>query len=67
MVSWGNKASHSFDLDTKEATKLIDACEKAIGSFICPLCHKAVHRADDKTAGLVQCQCGHLQWRYSKA
>jgi hypothetical protein len=67
ILSWGNKASHSFDLDAKEAAKLIGACEKALEFLTCPECHKPVHKADDKAAGMVQCQCGHLQWRYGKA
>jgi energy-coupling factor transporter ATP-binding protein EcfA2 len=67
LVSWGNKASHSFDLDSKEAAKLIAACEKALEFFICPKCKKAIHKLDDASAELVQCQCGDLQWRYGKA
>lgn len=67
LVSWCNKASHSFDLDRKEAAQLIEACEKALGFFTCPECKKAVHKLEDSGAEIVQCQCGHLQWRYGKA
>jgi DNA-directed RNA polymerase subunit RPC12/RpoP len=67
IVSWGNKSSHSFDIDTKEATKLIAACERALEFFTCPNCRTPVHKLDDARAELVQCQCGHLRWLYGKA
>jgi hypothetical protein len=66
ILSWGNKASHSFDLVSKEAAKLIAACEKALEFFTCPKCEKPVYKLEDAGAELVQCQCGHLQWRYGK-
>ena len=64
LLSWGNKASHSFDVVRNEAEKLIAACESALEFFDCPHCKKAVYKLDDKNAELVQCQCGHLRWRY---
>jgi len=67
VLSWGNKASHSFDIVATEAAKLITACEKMLQVLTCPSCGKAVHRLEDKGAELVQCQCGHLKWLYSKA
>lgn len=67
LVSWGNKASHTFDITLEEATKLITACESALEFFICPDCKKNVYKLDDGSAKLVQCGCGHLRWRYGKA
>jgi hypothetical protein len=67
LVSWGNKASHSFDLDSKEAAKLIEECEKALEFFTCPECKKPIHKLEDTGVEIVQCQCGHLRWRYGKA
>jgi DNA repair exonuclease SbcCD ATPase subunit len=67
VVSWGNKASHSFDLDAKEATKLISACEKALEFFTCPKCNKPIYKLEDTGAELVQCQCSHVRWCYGKA
>ncbi len=67
ILSWGNKASHSFDIDQKEAAKLIESCEKAIEFFTCPECSKPIHKLEDISARLVQCQCGKIQWRYGKS
>ena len=67
LMSWGNRGSHTFDVVKSEATKLIDACEKAIGSFRCDSCDRNVWRLDDKLSELVQCQCGYMRWRYGKA
>lgn len=66
LVSWGNISSHSFDIVRPEATKLIDACEKAMGIFKCPSCNKFVWLADVGTSKSVQCQCSELRWRYGK-
>ena len=66
LVSWGNKSSHSFDIVRSEANKLIATCEKALELFDCPICKKAVHRLDDESAELLQCQCSRLRWRYGK-
>ena len=66
LVSWGNKSSHSFDVVRSEANKLISACEKALEFFDCPNCKKPVYKLGDKSAELVQCQCGNLRWRYGK-
>jgi hypothetical protein len=67
LLSWGNRASHSFDVVSKEAEKLIAVCERALEFFGCPSCKKPVYKLDDARAELVQCQCGILQWRYGKA
>lgn len=66
LVSWGNKSSHSFDVVQPEATKLIDACESAMGSFKCPSCNRFVWLANVGTSESVQCQCSELRWRYGK-
>ncbi len=58
LLSWGNKATHSFDVVKKEA-KLIEVCERALEFFSCPNCKKPVYKLDDTGAELVQCQCGH--------
>lgn len=67
LVSWGNKASHTFDVVKKEAEKLITTCEEALGFFFCGDCKKSVYRLDDTSGEFVQCQCGKLRWRYGKA
>lgn len=67
LVSWGNKASHSFDLVRPEAAKLIDECEKALACFRCSNCEKPVWLADASGSEWTQCQCGSLRWRYGKA
>ena len=38
LMSWGNRASHTFDMVRPEAIKLIDACENAIACFKCNSC-----------------------------
>jgi hypothetical protein len=44
LVSWANRASHTFDLALSEATKLIDICEKALEFFKCSSCSRALVR-----------------------
>lgn len=65
-ISWGNRASHTFDIVRVEAEKLIDACEKALAFFKCPSCGKGVWFADAEASEWVQCQCGQVRWRYGK-
>ncbi len=67
LVAWGNRATHSLDLVRNEAKNLIAACEKALAFFDCPKCEKPVHKLHEERAEFVQCQCGHLRWRYGKA
>ena len=69
LQSWGNRASHSFDVVEPEATKLIDACESALASFKCESCTPPsfVWRLIDANAESVQCKCGELRWRYGRA
>jgi energy-coupling factor transporter ATP-binding protein EcfA2 len=66
LVAWGNKASHTFDVVKSEATKLIDACEKALGILSCQACTKVIHRLDDPKSQVLQCGCGAIRWRYGK-
>lgn len=66
LVSWGNRASHSFDIVRPEATKLIDTCEKALGSFKCSSCGRDIWFADARGTKSIQCQCGQIRWRYGK-
>lgn len=67
MISWANRASHTYDLVPPEASKLIDTCEKALGVFKCSSCGKGVWFADVVGSALVQCQCGQIRWKYGKS
>lgn len=67
LVSWGNRASHTFNVTPSEVEKLIAACETALGYFVCPQCSKPVFQTDDASGEFVQCRCGALRWRYGKA
>jgi hypothetical protein len=66
LVSWANRASHTFDIVRPEATKLIDVCERALEFFKCSSCRKAAWFADAGGSEWIQCQCGGLRWRYGK-
>lgn len=66
LISWANRASHSFDVSRAEASKLIEACEKAIECFKCSSCRKYVWFSEASGAEWVQCHCGGIRWRYSK-
>ncbi|MDH4185985.1 MAG: AAA family ATPase [Nitrospira sp.] len=66
LLAWGNRASHSFDIVRPEATKLIDACEKALDSFKCLSCDKRVTFTEAAGSKWVQCQCGNMRWQYGK-
>jgi hypothetical protein len=67
LVTWANRASHTFDVVRPEATKLIDVCEKALEFFKCLSYGKGVWFADAERSEWVQCQCGEVRWRYGKA
>jgi energy-coupling factor transporter ATP-binding protein EcfA2 len=67
LVSWGNRASHTFDIVKSEAEKLIAVCEVALGFFVCPKCAKPAFQTDDANGEYVQCRCGTVRWRYGKA
>lgn len=67
LLSWGNKASHTFNVVRPEAAKLIDACEKAIEAFKCSSCGKNVWFADAAASEWLQCQCATIRWRYGKS
>jgi recombinational DNA repair ATPase RecF len=67
LVSWANRASHSFDIVRPEASRLIDACERALECFKCSSCRKPLWFADAEGSEWVQCQCGQIRWRYGKA
>jgi recombinational DNA repair ATPase RecF len=67
LVSWGNRASHTFDIVRPEAAKLVDVCEKALEFLKCSSCRKPVWFANAAGADWVQCQCGQIRWRYGKA
>lgn len=66
LISWGNHASHSFDVVRAEAAKLVDACETACESLRCTSCGKPTWFAEAAGAEWVQCQCGNIRWRYGK-
>ena len=66
LVSWANRASHSFDLVRPEAIKLIDTCEQALEALRCEGCTKPIWFAEAGNAEWVQCQCGSLRWRYGR-
>ena len=66
LLSWANRASHTFDLVRGEATKLIEVCEKALGFFKCSVCGKSIAFADAEAKEWTQCQCGSIRWRYGK-
>ncbi len=68
LVSWANRASHTFDLVPPEAVKLIEACENALAFFMCSSCSppKPVWFTNAAGSEWMQCQCGELRWRYGK-
>ena len=66
LVTWGNQASHTFDVVRPEANKLINACEEALEAFKCSSCGKNLWFTDAARSKWVQCQCGQVRWRYGK-
>ena len=68
LISWGNRASHTFDIVRPEATKLIEACENAIACFKCNSCNPPsyVWFLDAGQPEWVQCRCGEIRWQYGK-
>jgi hypothetical protein len=67
LLSWGNRGSHSFDVERNEANKLIVSCQRAMEFLDCPTCKKSVHKLNDENAKFLQCECGGLKWQYGKA
>lgn len=66
LSSWGNRASHTNDLVTAEAEKLIHACEAALDVFTCSSCKTRVWYAAVSNLKLTQCKCSSLRWCYGK-
>jgi len=66
LLTWGNKGSHSRNVTTGEASKLIEACEQALEVFKCVTCEKPVTLSEAGGPEWVQCNCGGLRWRYGK-
>jgi hypothetical protein len=66
LVSWGNRSSHSPDVERPEAAKLIEVSERALDVFRCDGCNQPLWMADAANKEWVQCQCGELRWRYGK-
>jgi ABC-type lipoprotein export system ATPase subunit len=66
LVSWANKASHSFDTTKSESEQLIESCETALSAMDCPKCSKSVFKFEDSQAKILQCGCGEIRWRYGK-
>lgn len=66
LVTWANRASHTFDLVRQEAATLINVCEEALEVFKCSSCGKGVWHADAAGSESRQCQCGQIRWRYGK-
>ena len=63
LISWGNRASHTFDVVRSEAQRLIEACARALDVFRCSDCARLVYSLPAENGRLLQCQCGHLRWR----
>lgn len=64
IISWGNKASHDFNIVKNEATKLINTCEKALSRFMCEKCGKEVTYLLNDKSGFKQCLCGYIKWNF---
>jgi len=64
VVSWANKSSHEFNIVEKEASVLIDTCEKAVARFTCTNCSKDVNNLTNEKSGFKQCSCGYIKWKY---
>ena len=69
LGTWGNRGSHSFDIVQSEASKLIDACERALAFFWCDSCAPpcSVWRLEDRNSESFQCRCGVVRWKYGNA
>ena len=69
LASWGNRASHSFDIVPSEASELIDACENALAVFFCDSCDppSRVWKLEDGNAKSFLCRCGAVRWKYGNA
>ena len=66
LISWANRASHTFDLVRPEASKLIEVCANVLECFKCSSCGKDVWFANAESSELVQCQCSQIRWLYGK-
>lgn len=66
LISWANRASHTYDLVLPEAEKLINTCEKVLKLFTCTYCNTKLWYATAANKDHVQCKCSHIRWRYGK-
>ncbi len=62
LVTWVNRATHTFSASRSEAETVINNCERALDAFRCEDCGTPVwHRKAD--TGVADCQCGRLRWK----
>lgn len=66
LETWGNKGTHTHDVVPSEASKLIEACEAALGLYTCKnvKCGEDVWRNTASNGSHVQCSCGAIRWKY---
>ncbi len=64
IVSWANRSSHEFNIVEKEASVLIEVCEKAVSRFTCEKCKKDVINLINEKSSFKQCECGYIKWKY---
>lgn len=64
VVTWANRSSHEFNIVGKEASALIDTCEKAVARFTCTNCNKDVNNLTNEKSGFKRCDCGYIKWKY---
>lgn len=63
LATWGNKASHSYDVSNVEAMTLIETCERALNAFRCAGCKTSLWSKRSSNGEWIECQCGILRWR----
>jgi hypothetical protein len=66
ILSWANRAAHTFDIVRPEAERLITTCETSLDYFSCNLCGKFIWFADAAGPQVKQCECGNIRWRYGR-
>lgn len=64
LITAGNRGSHTFDVDSSEASRMVAECEAALAALGCTICQTRVWHVHVEPERIIRCDCGNLRWRY---
>jgi hypothetical protein len=64
LIVRADRGSHTGSLVKDEVENLISVCESSVKAFKCADCGNFIWLANQEAKKLMQCQCGHITWKY---